>query len=157
MENESYYKSIGFMCGLEIHQRLATNEKLFCSCMLPSLQKEKENNIISRYQRAVAGELGAIDVSAQFEEMRNRMFTYKVFDNKTCLVDIDEEPPHNLNREALDAALSFACALNTKIINELQPMRKEVVDGSNPSIAKATELLPAPLSPIKPSLSCSSK
>ena len=97
------YKSIGFMCGLEIHQRLATEEKLFCSCSTNILDKSaKPNATVTRYQRAVAGELGSIDKSAEFEEGKNRSFTYNVFDGNTCLVDIDEEPPHPLNMEALE-------------------------------------------------------
>lgn len=33
------YKAMGFMCGLEIHQRLATRQKLFCSCPTNVLDK----------------------------------------------------------------------------------------------------------------------
>ncbi|MDE1811125.1 MAG: Glu-tRNA(Gln) amidotransferase subunit GatE, partial [Candidatus Micrarchaeota archaeon] len=133
-KGREHYKQIGFMCGLEIHQRLSTKEKLFCSCPTNILGKgATPSSSISRYQRAVAGELGSVDLSAEFEEGRNRKFNYNIYDGNVCLVELDEEPPHELNREALEAALSFASALKMRIVNELQPMRKEVVDGSDPS------------------------
>ncbi len=139
---ETRYKEIGFMCGLEIHQRLATGEKLFCSC--PATIATESDEVIgnvSRYQRAVAGELGNIDRSAEFEELRDRKFTYKVHDMHTCLVEIDEEPPHELNPEALGVALSLSKAMGMVVVDELQPMRKEVVDGSDPSAFQRSTLI----------------
>jgi glutamyl-tRNA(Gln) amidotransferase subunit E len=141
-KDDNPYKKIGFMCGLEIHQRLATNEKLFCSCATTILDKStKPYESIIRYQRAVAGELGTIDKSAEFEEGRSRGFTYHVFDKNTCLVDVDEEPPHQLNIDALGVALSIASAMNMHIIDEVQPMRKAVVDGSDPSAFQRTMMI----------------
>jgi glutamyl-tRNA(Gln) amidotransferase subunit E len=141
-DTDSYYKKIGFMCGLEIHQRLATSSKLFCSCSTEILERSmKPNYTITRFQRAVAGELGSIDKSAEFEEIRNRSFVYNIFDNNTCIMDIDEEPPHDINTDALGIAFSMACAMNMDIINELQPMRKAVVDGSDPSAFQRTILV----------------
>lgn len=130
--NDEYYKKIGFMCGLEIHQRIDTDEKLFCSCATKHEEK-KPGATVMRRQRAVAGEVGGIDVSAKFEERRQRSFLYNVFSDETCLVDIDEEPPHQLNNEALLVTLSLAHALHMRTVDELQTMRKNVIDGSDPS------------------------
>ncbi len=138
-DEESRYKRIGFMCGLEIHQRLATSAKLFCSCRTNVLEKSaKPVSTVTRFQRAVAGELGSIDRSAEFEEGRNRSFNYHVFDENTCLVDVDEEPPHPLNIEALNIALAVALSMEMHLVDELQPMRKAVVDGSDPSAFQRT-------------------
>lgn len=136
-----YYKRIGFMCGLEIHQRLATEEKLFCSCHTEIKDKGHEIATVQRRQRAVAGELGKVDRSAEIEEGKERTFTYKVFRENTCLVDLDEEPPHRMNMEALGITLSFAHSMGMKIVEELQPMRKAVVDGSDPSAFQRSVLI----------------
>ena len=57
--NDDYYKKIGFMCGLEIHQRIDTDEKLFCSCRDQARQRRRQASTITRRQRAVAGEQSA--------------------------------------------------------------------------------------------------
>ncbi len=131
---EQEYKEIGFMCGLEIHQRLGTAEKLFCSCTasLPG-PEERGGAVVRRYQKAVAGELGIVDRAAKFEEEKKREFIYRINGQHACLVDLDEEPPHGMNREALSIALSIAESLHMTLPQEIQPMRKQVVDGSNPS------------------------
>ncbi|MDE1855448.1 MAG: Glu-tRNA(Gln) amidotransferase subunit GatE [Candidatus Micrarchaeota archaeon] len=134
------YKKLGFMCGLEIHQRLATEHKLFCSCdaQLPNDVSIAE---IDRRQRAVAGELGRIDLSAAFETQRGRKFVYNAFRKTTCLVDVDEEPPHEMNGEALSAAMQIVASFNAWVPAEFEPMRKEVVDGSDPSAFQRTLLV----------------
>ncbi len=86
---------------------------------------------VVRRLHPVASELGIVDVAAQFEYLRNRVFHYQVFNNETCLVELDEEPPHNLNPEALEIALQIALLLNCEIPNEIHVMRKTVIDGSN--------------------------
>ena len=139
-QSDGYYKEIGFMCGLEIHQRLDTDEKLFCSCSTKHEEKSL-SSAITRRQRAVAGELGSMDVSAQFEERRNRGFIYDIFSSETCLVEVDEEPPHSMNRDALAVALSLAQAMRMRIVDELQPMRKNVIDGSDPSAFQRTVMV----------------
>ena len=132
MHDKDYYKSIGFKCGLEIHQRLATEHKLFCECSTDSAGDIAVGSI-ERKQRAVVGELGMMDRSTSFESSRNRSFVYNIFKKSSCLVDVDEEPPHRVNMRAVETALRFASAFNSKIPDEIEPMRKEVVDGSDPS------------------------
>lgn len=132
MHDKDYYKSIGFRCGLEIHQRLATEHKLFCECSTDSAGDIAVGSV-ERKQRAVVGELGAMDRSTSFESSRNRSFVYNIFKKSSCLVDVDEEPPHHVNMRAVETALRFASAFNSKIPDEIEPMRKEVVDGSDPS------------------------
>lgn len=132
MHDASYYRNLGFKCGLEIHQRLATSEKLFCSCSA-NFANDKATDKVSRRQRAVAGELGLVDRSTSFESSRHREFVYNVFKKTSCLVDIDEEPPHKVNPEAIETAIRFATAFNANVPDEIEPMRKQVVDGSDPS------------------------
>lgn len=124
------YAKAGLRCGIEIHQRLATEHKLFCECGTLNESEEPVGEFFRR-QRAVAGELGVVDAAAAHEQLRNRRFVYKVYPSYCCAVDADEEPPHALNEEALDAALMVALLLNAEPVDEVQVMRKSVLDGSN--------------------------
>ena len=127
------YNKLGLICGIEIHQRLNTQHKLFCSCSPKFDPEDESSHIIERKLRSVPGELGDVDPAAIYEYYKDKIFEYHIFKGKTCLVELDEEPPHPLNQEALEIALIIASMLNMYIPNELECMRKTVVDGSNTS------------------------
>ena len=59
----------------------------------------------------------------------------------SCLVEADEEPPHNINKEAIETALIISLALHSKIVDEIHVMRKIVIDGSNTSGFQRTMLI----------------
>jgi glutamyl-tRNA(Gln) amidotransferase subunit E len=131
------YKKLGLKVGLEFHQRLDT-KKLFCNC------EEKEDPQFleaKRKLRPVAGELGEIDPAALYEFLKGRTFAYRSPHASSCLVELDEEPPHALNPEALDIALEIALLLNCEIVDEVHVMRKTVIDGSNTSGFQRTALV----------------
>jgi len=138
MSEELDYKKLKFKCGLEIHQQLDT-KKLFCNC-LSLLRKDVPDFVIERKLHAIAGESGEIDVAAKYEAEKERGFIYQGYDT-TCLVELDEEPPHEINKEALKIALQVALLLNCKIIPLTQIMRKTVIDGSNTSGFQRTVLI----------------
>ena len=138
MDTELDYFELGLKCGLEIHQQLDTR-KLFCHC--PSLlRKDKPNYEIKRKLHAVAGELGNIDIAAKYQTSLDKEFIYQGYDS-VCLVELDEEPPHQINPEALEITLKIALLLNCKILPITQIMRKTVIDGSNTSGFQRTVLI----------------
>ena len=124
------YEKLGLKMGLEIHQQLNTERKLFCPCKC-ELTDKKPDYVLLRYLRPTQSELGKIDRAA-FEESRRKLkFIYESYDNETCLVESDDEPPHPLNLEALEIALIIASLLNMNVVDEFHIMRKQVIDGSN--------------------------
>ncbi|MBW2981054.1 Glu-tRNA(Gln) amidotransferase subunit GatE [Candidatus Woesearchaeota archaeon] len=136
---ETDYQKIGFKAGLEIHQQLE-GKKLFCDC--PTLNSKKEADIkVERRLRAVAGETGEVDVAARHEMAKGKKFIYESNSEDTCLVEYDEEPPKPINQGALNAALEISLLLNAKVVDEVQVMRKTVVDGSNTSGFQRTALV----------------
>lgn len=130
--------ALGLKCGIEIHQRLDT-DKLFCSCSCKQANEPKEQ--ILRRLRAVAGEVGGVDQAALYEYMRAKSFIYKSSPSETCLVELDEEPPHALNSEALNIALQLCKLLDCDVPEELHVMRKTVIDGSNTGGFQRTTIL----------------
>ena len=124
--------------GLEIHQQIDSH-KLFCEC--PSILRNDEPClIVKRKLHAVKGESGEIDIAAKHEAEKDKDFVYYGYDT-TCLVELDEEPPHLINQEALKIALHIALLLNCEIVPVSQIMRKTVIDGSNTSGFQRTVLI----------------
>jgi glutamyl-tRNA(Gln) amidotransferase subunit E len=134
------YEKIGLMVGIEIHQQLDTKKKLFCSC--PTIQKEVEESSFEffRYLRAKKSEMGEEDRAAREEVLRSKRFIYKFYDS-TCLVEADEEPPAEINIEAIRIAILIARMLNMKLVDEVHVMRKIVIDGSNTTGFQRTALI----------------
>ncbi len=124
------YKKIGLTVGIEIHQELATEHKLFCSCP-PKLNKDEPEFTFTRKLRPAQSELGEIDPAALFEFLKGKTIIYQANHDSTCLVEMDEEPPGQLDTEALDIALQLSLLTKGTPVDEVQIMRKTVVDGSN--------------------------
>jgi len=133
------YSKLKFKSGLEIHQQLDTH-KLFCNC--PSiLRGDLPDFYVERKLHAVAGESGEVDRAAEYQASLKKTFVYQGYRNSTCLIELDEEPPHEINEDALKIALQIALLLNCKIIPVTQIMRKTVIDGSNTSGFQRTVLI----------------
>ena len=143
-EKTKLYAQINLKVGLEVHQQLSTQTKLFCAC--PPYSGSESSIVIgsketdsrfpirfTRILRASSSELGEMDLAARFEARREIRVQYLTNNDSSCLVEADEEPPHPINEEALSTSLIFALALKSRIIDEIHVMRKIVVDGSNTS------------------------
>ena len=116
--------------GIEIHQQLDTSGKLFCSC--PTVLREEEPHFsVLRRLKPTYSELGDLDRAALFESEKKKAFCYQGYNDTVCLVELDEEPPHDLNRDAVSISLTVAKLLNMTPVDEVHVMRKIVIDGSN--------------------------
>ena len=123
--------ALGFMCGLEIHQQLATGK---LHSRMPSELYEfgiddvpSDWGISERKLRASQGEGGVIDVAARFEQRRNRSFVYIQSPN-SGLIEMDEAPPMRHDEDAVEVALTISAMMGAKPVPEMQAMRKTVVD-----------------------------
>ena len=124
------YSKIGLKAGLEVHQQLDTAAKLFCSCE-PRLFKEEPEDTFLRRLRPTQSELGQVDSAALFEFQKGATILYEANRETSCLVEMDEEPPSNLNPEAVEIAVIVALMAQAQPVSEIHVMRKTVIDGSN--------------------------
>ena len=102
---------IGLKVGLEIHQQLSTNKKLFCNCF--PADTDEFTSKFSRKLRASKSELGEYDPAALFESTKSKTMVYYTNPGSSCLVERDEEPPHELDSDAKNSAVLISCALNS--------------------------------------------
>jgi glutamyl-tRNA(Gln) amidotransferase subunit E len=137
--SEFFIENVGLKVGLEIHQQLSTNKKLFCSCV--PLESDEYTIKFQRKLRAVKSELGEYDPAALFENSKSKTIMYYANPESSCLVEQDEEPPHNLDDDAKNLALVISSALESNIFSEIYPMRKTVIDGSNTTGFQRTMLV----------------
>ncbi len=136
---EKEQKRIELKSGLEIHQQLDTG-KLFCRC--PSILRQDEPDwIVNRKLHAVAGEFGDVDAAAKHEVEKGKEFVYQGYKDTCCLIEFDEQPPLEIDSEALKIGIQIALLLNCEIVQDTQIMRKTVIDGSNTSGFQRTVLI----------------
>ena len=134
------YSALGLRVGLEVHRQLDTSHKLFCDC--PTILSTKPPTLtVERRLRPTQSELGQIDPAVLFEFHKGRSIRYEADPETTDLIELDEEPPHRLNDEAIDIALTISALFNARPMDEIHVMRKVVIDGSNTTGFQRTAII----------------
>ncbi len=138
--SEYDYDDLGLVAGLEIHQQLDTETKLFCDCPTTLREPEEATRTFTRYLHPTKSELGELDQAAVEESRVDREFEYLAYDT-TDLVEEDDEPPRRVDEEALETTLEISALLDMAPVDQAHVMRKIVVDGSNTSGFQRTMLI----------------
>jgi len=134
------YRAMGFKCGLEIHQQLLTEKKLFCRCPAGLYTTEYDAEIL-RHMRPTLSELGEYDGTALMEFKTKKEIIYRLNNKSVCTYEFDDTPPFPINQEALDIALEIAMLLKCNLISELHISRKQYLDGSIPTGFQRTTIV----------------
>ncbi|MCJ7647005.1 MAG: Glu-tRNA(Gln) amidotransferase subunit GatE [Candidatus Lokiarchaeota archaeon] len=135
------YKDLGLKCGLEIHQQLDTDTKLFCRCPT-NLQGTREPDFtLKRLMRPVLGEMGTFDKAMLTEYEKGMEVTYEGYNDVICTYEMDDTPPFSCNEEARRIALELAMLLKANIVEEMHVCRKNYLDGSVPCGFQRTMIL----------------
>ncbi len=140
IDNEDYFRNLGLKCGLEIHQQLFTDKKLFCRCRAV-MHRDKPSAVILRHMRPTLSELGEYDGTALMEFKTKKNVIYQLYDDTVCTYEMDDTPPFHLNRQALNIALEIALLLNCNIVDEIHISRKQYLDGSIPTGFQRTGII----------------
>lgn len=136
------YDRIGFMSGLEVHQQIKTEKKLFCHCPAGKFNKfDNYNAELIRHMRPTLSELGEYDGTALMEFKTRKEIVYRINNATACTYDIDDTPPFPINREALDKAIKIALRSNMNIVGEVHITRKQYLDGSIPTGFQRTAIV----------------
>ena len=134
------YQAIGLKSGLEIHQQLLTEKKLFCRCPVLPYSDHFDAEIL-RHMRPTLSELGEYDGTALMEFKTRKNIVYQINRETVCTYEMDDTPPFELNREALDIALEITMLLGCKLVDEIHIARKQYLDGSIPTGFQRTTIL----------------
>ena len=136
------YNRIGFKSGLEVHQQLLTEKKLFCNCKAGIFHKNDQYDAeVIRHMRPTLSELGEYDGTALMEFRTKKEITYRINNENACTYEVDDTPPFLINREALDKALQITMLSKFNVVGEVHITRKQYLDGSIPTGFQRTAIL----------------
>lgn len=136
------YDSLGFMSGLEVHQQLLTNEKLFCHCPAGIYHQHDEYDAeLIRHMRPTLSELGEYDGTALMEFRTKKEIVYRINNENACTYEVDDTPPFPINMDALEKALEISLLSKLNIVGEVHITRKQYLDGSIPTGFQRTAIL----------------
>lgn len=134
------YKKLGFKCGVEIHQQLLTDKKLFCRCPARVYSKKYDTEVL-RHMRPTLSEMGVYDGTALMEFKTKKEIIYRINRNSVCTYELDDTPPFLINEDAIDIAIEIALLLGSTVIDEMHIARKQYLDGSIPTGFQRTAIV----------------
>jgi glutamyl-tRNA(Gln) amidotransferase subunit E len=134
------WKSLGLRSGVEIHQQLFTQRKLFCRCPA-GLYSDHHDAQVLRHMRPTLSELGEYDGTALMEFKTKKEIVYLLNSKSVCTYEMDDTPPFEINRQAIDYAMEVALSLGCCIVGELHVIRKQYLDGSIPAGFQRTAIV----------------
>jgi glutamyl-tRNA(Gln) amidotransferase subunit E len=134
------YAAVGFRSGLEIHQQLLTEKKLFCRCPAGRYSDKYDAEIL-RHMRPTLSELGEYDGTALMEFKTKKEIIYRINRETVCTYEMDDTPPFMIDEPALDHALGVAMLYGLALVDELHIARKQYLDGSIPTGFQRTTIV----------------
>jgi glutamyl-tRNA(Gln) amidotransferase subunit E len=137
---EADYAEVGFRSGLEIHQQLLTEKKLFCRCPAGRYSDKYDAEIL-RHMRPTLSELGEYDGTALMEFKTKKEIIYRINRETVCTYEMDDTPPFMIDEHALDQALGIAMLYRLNLVDELHIARKQYLDGSIPTGFQRTTIV----------------
>jgi glutamyl-tRNA(Gln) amidotransferase subunit E len=140
LRDHQFYAALGFRSGLEIHQQLLTDKKLFCHCPA-GRYVDSHDAVILRHMRPTLSELGEYDGTALMEFKTKKEIVYLLSRENVCTYEMDDSPPFTMNLDALDIAIELALLLKCQIVNEIHVIRKQYLDGSIPTGFQRTAIV----------------
>lgn len=136
------YDRIGFMSGLEVHQQLLTDEKLFCHCPAGKFNDNDDYDAeVIRHMRPTLSELGEYDGTALMEFKTRKNIVYRLKNETTCTYEVDDTPPFHINNQALEEAIEISLLSKLNIVGEVHITRKQYLDGSIPTGFQRTAII----------------
>ncbi len=136
------YNRIGFMSGLEVHQQLLTDKKLFCNCPAGIFHAHDDFDAeVIRHMRPTLSELGEYDGTALMEFKTKKEIVYRINNENACTYEVDDTPPFLINRQALERALQITILSKFNVVGEVHITRKQYLDGSIPTGFQRTAIL----------------
>ncbi len=134
------YAAVGFISGLEVHQQLLTERKLFCQCPAGRYTRTHDGTVL-RHMRPTLSELGVYDGTALMEFKTRKHIVYLLNRENTCTYEMDDTPPFPVNQAAVDVAIEQCLMLGCDIVDEVHIARKQYLDGSIPTGFQRTAIV----------------
>ena len=134
------YDRLGFLAGLEVHQQLLTESKLFCRCPTGRRAEDVDAEVL-RHMRPTLSELGEYDRTALMEFKTRKEIVYLLERGTVCTYEMDDTPPFHIDEAAVRIALEIAELCNLNLVSELHVMRKQYLDGSIPTGFQRTAMV----------------
>jgi len=134
------YAEVGLIAGLEVHQQLLTERKMFCHCPA-GRYTETHDGAVLRHMRPTLSELGEYDGTALMEFKTKKNIIYLLHQSNVCTYEMDDTPPFLVNQQAVDIAIEQCLMLGCDIVDEVHIARKQYLDGSIPTGFQRTAIV----------------
>ena len=140
MDQSIDYAEVGLIAGLEVHQQLLTERKMFCHCPARRYTDTHDGEVL-RHMRPTLSELGEYDGTALMEFKTKKNIIYLLHEENVCTYEMDDTPPFLVNQQAVDVAIEQCLMLGCDIVDEVHIARKQYLDGSIPTGFQRTAIV----------------